>query len=68
MSTETEILYVPEMAKLCGRTEAAVRSAVNRGGADWLPPRLNTRRLAWRKSTALAFLSSLEKPAKKGAR
>jgi len=35
MSTEAQVLYVPDMAKLLGRTEAAIRSAVARGGADW---------------------------------
>jgi hypothetical protein len=48
MSTEAQVLYVPDMAKLLGRTEAAIRSAVARGGADWLPPRVNTRRLETR--------------------
>lgn len=61
---ESQVLYVPDLARMLNRTEAAIRSAVGRGGADWLPPRLNTRRLSWRRETVDAFLRGLEmKPA-----
>jgi hypothetical protein len=58
----TDVLYVADLARKLGRTEAAIRAAVNRGGADWLPPRLNTRRLAWRTETVDKFLLELERP------
>lgn len=64
---DPDVLYVQDMARKLGRTEAAIRSAVNRGNADWLPPRLSTRRLAWRRETVEQFLKGLEvKPAKAG--
>lgn len=62
---EQEIWYVQHMAQATGRTESAVRSAVARGGADWLPPRLKMRRIAWLKRTALEFLSNLEMNSRK---
>lgn len=65
MTTEPDVLYVPDMARKLGRTDAAIRSAVARGGADWLPPRMNIRRLAWRRQTVDEFLKGLEtKPAR----
>lgn len=65
MSTEAQVLYVAELAKLLGRTEASIRSAVARG-ADWLPPRITMgERLAWRRETVEAFLKGREqKPAR----
>lgn len=60
-----EIWYVPHMAQATGRTEAAVRSAVARGGADWLPPRLNMRRIAWSRQASLDFFRGLEMNHKK---
>lgn len=69
MSTEaSDVLYVPDMARKLGRTEAAIRSAVARGGADWLPPSLNTRRLSWRRATVDEFLQGLETRPAKGKR
>jgi len=62
---EQEIWYVPDMARATGRTEAAVRSAVARGGADWLPPRLNMRRIAWNRQASLDFFRGLEMNHKK---
>lgn len=59
MSEQSEVLYVKDIAALYGRTESAVRSAVARG-ADWLPPRLDMRRLAWLKKTTMKHLSDLE--------
>lgn len=62
---EAQILYVPQLAAMLGRTEAAIRSAVNRG-ADWLPPSFPMgRRLAWRRNDVEAFLAQ---QAKKGGR
>lgn len=63
MTTQAEVLYVPDMARKLGRTEASIRSAVNRGTDD-LPPRLEGRRLAWRTVTVDAWLAAREKPAK----
>jgi predicted DNA-binding transcriptional regulator AlpA len=62
---EAQILYVPQLAAILGRTEAAIRSAVNRG-ADWLPPSFPMgRRLAWRREDVDSFLAQ---QAKKGGR
>lgn len=65
MSTEAQVLYVADLAKLLGKTEASIRSAVNRGGADWLPQRMATTRLQWYRPTVDAFLQRLDKPARK---
>lgn len=60
----TDVLYVADLAKKLGRTEAAIRAAVNRG-ADWLPPSFTMgRRLAWRTADVDKFLAQR---AKKGA-
>ena len=65
MTQQTDVLYVPQLAAKLGRTEAAIRSAVNRG-ADWLPPPFPMgRRLAWRREDVDAFLKA---QAKKGGR
>lgn len=62
---QPEVLYVPQLAAKLGRTEAAIRAAVNRG-ADWLPPSFPMgRRLAWRAVDVDAFL---RERAKKGGR
>lgn len=53
---QPQVLYVPQLAAQLGRTEAAIRSAVNRGAA-WLPPSFQMgRRLAWRKEDVDKFL------------
>lgn len=58
MTQQTDVLYVPQLAAKLGRTEAAIRSAVNRG-ADWLPPPFPMgRRLAWRREDVDAFLKA----------
>lgn len=69
MSTEPDVLYVADMARKLGRTESAIRSAVNRAKAtrdwpDWLPPCLNQRRLAWLRQAVDAHLQALQMPAK----
>jgi predicted DNA-binding transcriptional regulator AlpA len=62
-----DVLYIPDMAKKLGRSEAAIRSAVARG-ADWLPLHFHMgHRVAWREADVNAFLRKQAKP-KKGAR
>jgi predicted DNA-binding transcriptional regulator AlpA len=51
------VLYVTDLARMLGRTEAAIRTAVNRG-APWLPPSFSMgRRLAWRREDVEKFLA-----------
>lgn len=58
---QTDVLYVADLAKKLGRTEAAIRAAVNRG-ADWLPPSFPMgRRLAWRREDVDRFLAEQAK-------
>jgi predicted DNA-binding transcriptional regulator AlpA len=59
MSTEAEILYVSDLARKMGRSEAAIRMAVSRG-VDWLPkPMTNMgRRLCWMREDVQQFLAS----------
>lgn len=55
---ESAILYIADLARMLGRTEAAVRSAVNRG-APWLPPSFPMgRRLAWRRADVEKFFQT----------
>jgi predicted DNA-binding transcriptional regulator AlpA len=64
----SDVLYVADMAKKLGRTEAAIRSAINRG-ADWLPPHFHQgRRVAWLEADVDRFLKRQARPKKKGAR
>lgn len=57
---EQEILHVPELAKLMGRTESAIRSAVQHR-ADWLPPFYKQgTRICWRLETVRNFLKDFE--------
>lgn len=59
----SDLLYVADLARKLGRTEAAIRSAVNRK-ADWLPPAFPMgRRLAWRLADVEAFLQRQSKVA-----
>lgn len=59
-----DVLYVSDLARKLGRTEAAIRVALNRG-ADWLPPAFKMgRRLAWRTADVDKFLAQR---AKKGS-
>lgn len=56
-----DVLYIADMARKLGRTEAAIRAAVNRD-VDWLPKSFKMgRRIAWRSSTVDAFLAKREK-------
>lgn len=62
--TNQEVLYVYDMARLLGRTEAAIRASVNRASDD-IPPRLLIgRRICWRRETVQQWLKDREQPAK----
>lgn len=57
---EPEILHVPELAKLMGRSESAIRSAVH-GRPDWLPPYYKQgSRICWRLESVRKFLRDFE--------
>jgi len=57
---EPEILHVPELAKIMGRTESAIRSAVQ-SRPDWLPPYYKQgSRICWRLETVRKFLREFE--------
>lgn len=61
MNEAPAVLYVPDLARTLGRTEAAIRTAVNRGAA-WLPPSFHMgRRLAWRREDVDKFLAAQAK-------
>lgn len=67
---EPEIIHIPELAKLLGRSESAIRSA-RQAGAAWLPPFFKQgSRVCWRVSTVREFLQEFEQglntPAKPG--
>lgn len=52
-----EVIYVAELAALMGKSEVAVRQALNRG-VDWLPaPFYLGRRLAWRRTDVQHWLA-----------
>lgn len=62
--SESAVLYVPDLARMLGRTEAAIRASVNRESDD-IPPRLQIgRRLCWRRETVQQWLKDREQPAK----
>lgn len=51
-----DVLYVSDMARKYGKTEAAIRMAVTRG-ADWIPkPFKMGSRIAWRAEDVDRFL------------
>jgi predicted DNA-binding transcriptional regulator AlpA len=57
---EPEIIHIPELALLLGRSESAIRSA-RQTGASWLPPPFKQgRRVCWRVSTVRRFLVEFE--------
>lgn len=67
---EPEIIHIPELARLLGRTESSIRSA-RQAGAAWLPPSFKLgSRICWRISTVKQFLqeceSGLHAPARPG--
>jgi predicted DNA-binding transcriptional regulator AlpA len=58
---QQSILYVADLARMLGRTEAAIRAAVNRK-ANWLPPSFPMGgRLAWLRQDVDKFLASQAK-------
>lgn len=60
MSIEPEIIHVPELAKLLGRSESAIRSAVQTR-PDWLPPYFKQgSRVCWRLESVRKFLREYE--------
>jgi len=62
---QPDVLYVPDLARKLGRTESAIRTAVNRG-AEWLPPSFPMgRRLAWRRVDVESFLTAQSKNVKR---
>jgi len=67
---EPEILHIPELAKMLGRTESSIRSAI-RDKAGWLPPGFKQGvRHCWRPESVRQFLRQYEagehRPAKMG--
>jgi hypothetical protein len=57
---EPEIIHIPELAKMLGRTEASIRSA-RQAGAAWLPPSfMQGTRICWRVCTVRRFLQECE--------
>jgi predicted DNA-binding transcriptional regulator AlpA len=57
---EPEIIHIPELAKLLGRSESSIRSA-RQAGAPWLPPFFKQgSRICWRISTVRKFLQECE--------
>lgn len=58
---EQEVIHIPELAKLLGRSESSIRSA-RQSGASWLPPFFKQgSRICWRVSTVRAFLEEFER-------
>lgn len=54
---QSEVMYCAELAALMGRSEVAIRQAINRG-VDWLPaPFYLGRRMAWRRVDVQRWLS-----------
>lgn len=57
---EQEIIHVPQLAKMLGRSESSIRSAIQ-AGAYWLPPSFKQgTRICWRVSTVRNFLKEYE--------
>lgn len=57
---EQEIIHIPELARLLGRSESSIRSA-RQAGAYWLPPFFKQgSRICWRVSTVRRFLQECE--------
>ncbi|MGA9660142.1 MAG: hypothetical protein WBQ92_00485 [Pseudomonas alloputida] len=57
---EPEIIHIPELAKLLGRSEQSIRSAMQ-SRAAWLPPFFKQgKRICWRIETVRKFLSDWE--------
>lgn len=57
---EPEIIHIPELAKLLGRSESSIRSAMQ-AGAYWLPPFFKQgSRICWRVASVRKFLQECE--------
>ncbi|MBD1555180.1 hypothetical protein [Pseudomonas typographi] len=57
---EPEIIHIPELAKLLGRTESSIHSA-RQAGAPWQPPFFKQgSRICWRIDTVRRFLKGCE--------
>lgn len=57
---DPEIIHIPELAKLFGRSECAIRSALQVQAA-WLPPSFKQgNRICWRLEAVREFLKEWE--------
>ncbi len=57
MSEESEVIYVADLARILGRTEASVREGIRRG-VTWLPKgfKMGTRH-CWLRADVMQFLT-----------
>lgn len=63
---EPEVLHIPDLARMLGRSESAIRSALQ-VKAPWLPPPFKQgSRICWRVASVRKFLDDWE--AQSGAR
>jgi len=57
MSDETEVIYVADLARILGRTEASVREGIRRG-VSWLPKGFKMGiRHCWLRTDVMQFLT-----------
>lgn len=57
---DPEIIHIPELATLLGRSEPSIRSAMQ-SGAAWLPPFFKQgKRICWRLESVREFLKEWE--------
>lgn len=62
--TDSDVIYIPELAKMLGKTETATTAMLHRGGD--LPPSFKLgRKHAWRRADVEAWLA--QKAQKGGA-
>lgn len=57
----TEVLFVPDLARKLGKTDAAIRAAAQRKSDAIPPPFRMGRKLAWRANKVDAWLDLQEK-------
>nr|WP_262382586.1 hypothetical protein [Pseudomonas proteolytica] len=56
MSSESEILYIPDLAKIFGRSECSIRGGLQTGSA-WLPKSFKMgNRICWLRSDVMQFI------------
>lgn len=56
MIDQCEIVYLPDIAKMLGRSESSIRSGIQ-GGAAWIPKSFKMgNRICWLKSDVMQFL------------